>query len=714
MLVIGLMMVGAVSATTLKVIPAELGVKNGASAGWATDNTAHLQTTGTVGNGDEARIVIQASDVGITTLNDLNTISWDANVVGGYLPHIDVILDLNDNGVYDSGVDDALVIEYAKATVANCDNAPYPTGELTTFGDKGSISDATYAWLTSADAGPCSGSPTFFWHSLADWKSGQTNQNAKDIAGTTKVLRLELEVDNWISQSEANVDNIQVNGVTYYGLIQGAIAAATVGDTINVAAGTYVENVVIENKQNIIIQGVGVTSVVEPATGIGFAIKNSDSITIKNLKIHTTGLSAHGIWIGGTPNGIGDSDNLVIQDNTINIDGKSSGIYAEQVNPSHNTWTISGNTISAPNLGVDLELYDVDSATVSGNTFSLSGSVAVVYASENSNVGSSTFSTNIFNGNGNVSGVTPGFWIESDFQTGDGGSNVNGVTITGNTFNDWTNAAIQIGEVDSNSPYSHVTTATLSQNKFLKSSPTSTLKSYTSENVNAENNYWGTTVKSNIITLITGTVDFEPWCSDSTCGASVTDADSDGYTNDVDCNDTNSAVHPGATEVVGNEIDDDCDGTIDSDSRYALKTELSSTASDKGASLVGFDGWASTVKAALDYLFDRAAQDSDGVNIYLHKGWNTFKMPWFVLTGTAQNTAVKDALAGNYAVTNVLSSISSNYNYLAYYDGAAWQTNNPGDSAATTFTTFPTAATNADYTFHIYMESADRLVIEGK
>ena len=85
-------------------------------------------------------------------------------------------------------------------------------------------------------------------------------------------------------------------------------------------------------------------------------------------------------------------------------------------------------------------------------------------------------------------------------------------------------------------------------------------------------------------------------------------------------------------------------------------------------------------------------------------------MPWFVLTGTAQNTVVKDALAGDYSVTNVLSSISGKYNYLAYYDGAAWQTNIPG--SATTFTNFPTAATNADYDFHIYMTASDRLVIE--
>jgi len=61
-------------------------------------------------------------------------------------------------------------------------------------------------------------------------------------------------------------------------------------------------------------------------------------------------------------------------------------------------------------------------------------------------------------------------------------------------------------------------------------------------------------------------------CDSSTSdGASTNDVDGDGYTAAAgDCNDLDAAVHPGATEVVGNFRDDNCDGWAEFDGQFPM------------------------------------------------------------------------------------------------------------------------------------------------
>ena len=143
----------------------------------------------------EKRIVISQSDLGFTDLSDLETISWEADVISGYLPHVDVFLD---NG-------ETLVFEYAKVDPAQCDNAPYPTGTLNTFDDKGIVDGNAKAWLSSGVPGPC-GDPTFEanYKTLTDWKT---------FYPIAKVERIEVEVDNWIASSNSDAWDVEVNGV---------------------------------------------------------------------------------------------------------------------------------------------------------------------------------------------------------------------------------------------------------------------------------------------------------------------------------------------------------------------------------------------------------------------------------------------------------------------------------------------------------------------
>jgi hypothetical protein len=64
-----------------------------------------------------------------------------------------------------------------------------------------------------------------------------------------------------------------------------------------------------------------------------------------------------------------------------------------------------------------------------------------------------------------------------------------------------------------------------------------------------------------------------------TCAVSGDDADGDGFRiADGDCNDTNPLVSPAAFDFIGNGLDDDCDGTIDTP-RGSCDTGLPSNAS---------------------------------------------------------------------------------------------------------------------------------------
>jgi hypothetical protein len=59
------------------------------------------------------------------------------------------------------------------------------------------------------------------------------------------------------------------------------------------------------------------------------------------------------------------------------------------------------------------------------------------------------------------------------------------------------------------------------------------------------------------------------------------DLDGDGYAADVDCNDTNVAVYPGAPEL-WNERDDDCDGLVDADGAWSGSMQMAASAVYEG------------------------------------------------------------------------------------------------------------------------------------
>lgn len=59
------------------------------------------------------------------------------------------------------------------------------------------------------------------------------------------------------------------------------------------------------------------------------------------------------------------------------------------------------------------------------------------------------------------------------------------------------------------------------------------------------------------------------------------DVDQDGFTEDIDCDDWNPNIYPGATESL-NDVDDDCDGYADGDGLFSGTLSMAATAIYQG------------------------------------------------------------------------------------------------------------------------------------
>lgn len=186
---------------------------------YSGDESIRMVTTGTVGvDGNEARIVILMPED--TTLDDIDSISWWVWTVTGYPPHADIVLDVNENTLLDDV--DMLTAEMAYNNLAGLelDGGLTPTleqwlqtFELSTGDGYGEVNNGTMLWVTKMGAG----NDDAPWGTLAQWKDGTVFADPEPdglldgiITGEAKVLRIEIEIDNWVLQTEAFVDGIVV------------------------------------------------------------------------------------------------------------------------------------------------------------------------------------------------------------------------------------------------------------------------------------------------------------------------------------------------------------------------------------------------------------------------------------------------------------------------------------------------------------------------
>ncbi len=198
-----IMMVGVVSAYTIE--SSGRGTYDFQYVIYDGEQAIHMVADLISGPTNEATLIVKFDSP--TTLGDLDSISWTQDVIQGYIGHVDVKLDLDDDGDYD-GDDDALVFEYAKVK-APYDNAPYPLGVQNTFGTKGIVDDDARAWLSSGAPGNIS-NPAFIDGLLSEWKAGTADDPTIDE--DTPIYSLEFEVDGWIAESEIYFNNLVING----------------------------------------------------------------------------------------------------------------------------------------------------------------------------------------------------------------------------------------------------------------------------------------------------------------------------------------------------------------------------------------------------------------------------------------------------------------------------------------------------------------------
>src|SRR3989344_8453174 len=177
-------------------------------------------------------------------------------------------------------------------------------------------------------------------------------------------IALMIFLVGFISAAVKNVDNAvacsDVTG-TPYCTIQAAVNAAAVsGDVINVSAGTYDEQVVIDGK-NLTLQGVGDATLIEPSSesilatfytyplgvlsgweglklGAPILVKNAQNVTVKTLKVD-------GINVDALPVGADRLAGIVY--------GEAGGLISN----------VTVNNIKTPGYTIRTYVIDVSSVT---------------------------------------------------------------------------------------------------------------------------------------------------------------------------------------------------------------------------------------------------------------------------------------------------------------------------------------------------------------
>jgi hypothetical protein len=323
-----------------------------------------------------------------------------------------------------------------------------------------------------------------------------------------------LYVNNTVTCSDVTTDS----SITPYCTITAAVGAAGVGDTINVATGTYSERNITINKSMTLLGDPGDSEagpgpgapVIDGGSLPGDAFKLANGISnviiqgfeIRNYTSNDTGIG-NGVsaWVGST-------SYITIQDNYFHDLGYNAVLVGNDynVNPikwgDHTNWLIKGNNVA--NVAyIGFELTNTSNSVIEDNIIHLNSPViGAIFSSARRSESGLTFQNNLIDGT--PSSSFPVIYVYA-YDLDMVSPNLDGLSILGNIIS-------TVG-----TPFQvyvrNIGTGTIT-NIQVHDNSLSTLKNTTTATVDATSNWWGSASGPGT-GAISGTVTYFPWYLDA-------------------------------------------------------------------------------------------------------------------------------------------------------------------------------------------------------